>query len=79
MAAKIAADGFDEIPEPPRSLRSAVQAINAKQPRAVADRAPMRALATSYISAISVVNLAVFHTPALPHNARHTQVEFVTY
>jgi hypothetical protein len=38
----------------------------------------MRALAASYISAISVENLGVFHTPELPHHARHTQGEFVS-
>jgi hypothetical protein len=47
-AAKVIADGFDKIAEPARCLRAAVQAIDAKQPRPVADRGPMRALAASY-------------------------------
>ena len=46
-AAQVVSHALDEIPEPPRRLRAAVQAIDAKKFRSVRDGAPMRALTAS--------------------------------
>ena len=46
-AAKVVSHALDKIAEPARRLRAAVQAIDAKKFRSVADRGPMRALAAS--------------------------------